>query len=58
MWPWDKKKEESPKEEPPAPEDGPICSVCGQPGADRKFAGQWFHKKCLRNMRRQAKGMM
>jgi len=37
---------------------GNICTVCGEPGADKKFAGQWFHKKCLRKARKMAKGMM
>ena len=54
MWPWKKEKEKKPEK----PQSGEICSVCGEPGADRKFAGQWFHKKCLRKMRKSAKGMM
>lgn len=37
--------------------DGPDCSVCGEPGADKKWAGQAFHKKCLRKARKMAKGM-
>ncbi|MCK4327273.1 MAG: hypothetical protein KAW41_02225 [Candidatus Diapherotrites archaeon] len=48
------------KEEAPAQEygDGPECSVCGQPGADKKWAGQYFHKKCLRKARKMAKAML
>ena len=35
-----------------------ICAGCEQPGADKKWAGQHWHKKCLRKMRKMAKGMM
>ncbi|MFC2175191.1 hypothetical protein ACFLQ2_05020 [archaeon] len=38
--------------------DGPECSFCGQPGSDKKWAGQTFHKKCLRKARKMAKGML
>ena len=34
-----------------------VCCVCSQPGADKKFAGQFWHKKCLRQMKKKAKGM-
>jgi len=37
--------------------DGPECSVCGQPGANKSWGGQNFHKKCLRKARKMAKGM-
>ncbi len=40
------------------PEKGPECSVCGKPGADKTFGGMYFHKKCLRKTRKQAKGMV
>lgn len=40
-----------------APVSDVICSACNQPGADKKFAGQHWHKKCLRKMRKMAKGM-
>lgn len=37
---------------------GEACSVCGQPGAEKKFGGQWFHRKCLKKARKLAKSMM
>jgi hypothetical protein len=42
----------------PAAEGGPQCSVCGKAGADKRFASMFFHKKCLRKTRKQAKGMV
>ena len=39
-------------------DEGPICMVCQQPGADKKFGGHYFHKKCLKRARKMAKGMM
>jgi hypothetical protein len=45
----------------PEPEEkygeGPECPLCGKPGADKKFGGQYFHKKCLRKARKMAKSM-
>ncbi len=37
--------------------DEKICAFCEKPGADKKFAGQYWHKKCLRKARKAAKGM-
>lgn len=37
--------------------DGPECAACGNPGADKKYGGQWWHKKCLRKLKKQAKSM-
>ena len=37
--------------------EGPECAACGQPGSDKKYGGQWWHKKCLRKLKKQAKGM-
>lgn len=34
------------------------CGLCGQPGADKQFMGQWWHKKCYRKTRKMAKGMI
>ena len=36
---------------------GPECSLCGKPGADKKYGGQMWHRKCLRKARKQAKSM-
>lgn len=38
--------------------DGPECSLCNQPGADKKYGGMYWHKKCLRKSRKMAKGMV
>ena len=37
---------------------GPECAACGKPGADKKYGGQWWHKKCLRKLRKQARGLL
>ena len=42
----------------PVSADGPECSFCGKAGADKRWAGQVFHKKCLRKARKMAKGML
>jgi len=34
------------------------CSLCGKAPTDKKWAGQYFHKKCLRKIRKGAKGML
>ncbi len=34
------------------------CGVCGKQPTDKHWAGQYFHKKCFRRMRRAAKGMI
>ncbi|MFH0905930.1 MAG: hypothetical protein V1824_01170 [archaeon] len=34
------------------------CSLCSQKGCDKKFAGQYWHKKCLRSTKSIAKGMI
>ncbi|MFH0714617.1 MAG: hypothetical protein V1847_02485 [Candidatus Diapherotrites archaeon] len=30
------------------------CSLCGKPGTEKKWMGQYWHKKCLRNARKFA----
>ena len=55
LWPFGKKEEEKVEEPQPS---GPQCSFCGEAGADKKWAGQYFHKKCLRKARKMAKGMV
>ena len=52
-WPFESKGEE-PEEEYG---DGPECAACGKPGSDKKYGGQWWHKKCLRKLKKQAKTM-
>ena len=34
------------------------CSLCGNPGSEKKWMGQFWHKKCLRQMKKGAKKMM
>ena len=34
------------------------CALCGGKGCDKKWAGQYWHKKCMRIMRKSAKGML
>ena len=60
IWPFGKKKEEKKEKEEQVEEEqtGEICSVCGKPGADKKFGGMWFHKKCLRKARKKAKSLV
>ncbi|PJA17675.1 MAG: hypothetical protein COX63_02670 [Candidatus Diapherotrites archaeon CG_4_10_14_0_2_um_filter_31_5] len=33
------------------------CALCGGGGSEKKWAGQYWHKKCMRKSRRMAKGM-
>jgi len=34
------------------------CALCGQPACDVKWAGQYWHKKCLRSVRKAASSML
>ncbi len=34
------------------------CAVCNQPGCDKKWGGQYWHKKCLRSVKGMAKDML
>jgi hypothetical protein len=34
------------------------CSVCGKSPTDKKWGGQYFHKKCFRRMKKMSKGML
>ncbi len=34
------------------------CALCGATGCEKKWAGQYWHKKCMRTMRKSAKGMV
>jgi hypothetical protein len=35
-----------------------ICALCNQKGCDKKWGGQYWHKKCLRSAKGMAKGMI
>ena len=34
------------------------CSVCGKAPTDKKWGGQFFHKKCFRKLKKMGKGML
>lgn len=34
------------------------CSLCNKAPTDKKWGGQYFHKKCFRKLRKGAKGML
>ncbi len=34
------------------------CVVCGEGNTEKKWAGQYWHKKCLRKGKKIAKGML
>lgn len=35
-----------------------VCSACNRAGADKKYGGMWWHRKCLRKTRKMAKSMI
>jgi hypothetical protein len=34
------------------------CSLCGKAPTDKKWGGQFFHKKCFRKLKKGARGML
>ena len=34
------------------------CALCNKKGCDKKWGGQYWHKKCMRTAKKMAKGMM
>ncbi|GEM_PF-582105 len=34
------------------------CALCGKLGTDKKWAGQFWHTKCMRNAKRMSKKMI
>jgi hypothetical protein len=34
------------------------CALCGEHGTDKKWMGQYWHKKCWRKSRKFARGMV
>ena len=34
------------------------CALCGKTPTDKHWAGQYFHKKCFRKMKKGARGMI
>ena len=56
-----KKKEEPAAEAKPAQQAGKYdesCALCGEQGAEKKWAGQYWHVKCIRKAKKAAKGMV
>ena len=60
------KKEEKPEEKS---SDGEVssepegkyaepCSLCGKAPTDKKWGGQFFHRKCFRKLKKNARGML
>ncbi len=55
-----KKKEETKgqEEEVPVGKYEEACSLCGKSPCDKKWGGQFFHKKCFRKIKKGARGML
>ncbi|MBN2127769.1 MAG: hypothetical protein JW703_05305 [Candidatus Diapherotrites archaeon] len=55
-----KKKEEEieEEEETESKHSDKECDLCGKTGADKKWAGQYWHKKCMRQAKKAAKKMI
>lgn len=54
------KKEEVKEEPSAAPAQGKYsepCSLCGNPGTEKKWMGKYWHFKCIRKSKKVAKGM-
>jgi len=34
------------------------CALCGNPETEKKWVGQFWHKKCYRLARKKARGMI
>ena len=53
-----KKKEETPPVEEPHSKYNQSCALCGEENAEKKWAGQYWHVKCIRKAKKAAKGMI
>jgi len=55
-----KGKKEEKEPEKPASEGkyNEPCSLCGELGTEKKWMGQYWHKKCVRSAKKYAKGMV
>ncbi|MCX6803992.1 MAG: hypothetical protein NTY48_05505 [Candidatus Diapherotrites archaeon] len=53
-----KNTSESKDEDSSSGKYGEQCSLCGKAPTDKHWAGQYFHKKCFRRMKKGAKGMI
>jgi len=54
----DEVKEESSEEDEPVGKYEEACSLCGKAPCDKKWGGQFFHKKCFRKIKKGARGML
>ncbi len=52
------KKEENKESEEVGGKYNEQCSVCGKAPTDKKWGGQYFHKKCFRKIKRMGRGML
>jgi len=46
------------KEEQPEGKYSEPCALCGKSGTEKKWMGQYWHRKCVRKSRKFAKGMI
>ncbi len=53
-----KEKKEETIEEVPQGKYNEACSMCGKTPCDKKWMGQYWHKKCVRKAKKAAKGML
>lgn len=55
-----KAKSEEKKEVPQEPSGkySEACSLCGNPGTEKKWLGQYWHVKCLRQVKKGARKMV
>lgn len=37
---------------------GEPCALCGKSPTEKKWGGQFFHKKCFRKIKKGARGML
>ena len=51
-------KEESSEESASEGKYQEACSLCGKTPCDKKWGGQFFHKKCFRKIKKGARGML
>ena len=53
------KKEERAQNEEAQPQGkyNEACALCGSAGTEKKWMGQYWHKKCIRKSKKFAKGM-
>jgi len=46
------------EEEPPAGKYEEPCALCGGTGTEKKWMGQYWHKKCMRAAKKGARKMI